>query len=98
VTWRIFWTSGLEIIASRNWDSVEVIGVWISVVLAADSSGMSGPDRIVLIAPLLDDGGRFSQTVEDFSVEAFVKKLAVERFAAAVLPLGFRVQCRASWR
>ena len=66
----------------------------MSVALAADSSGMSGPDRIVLIAPLLDDGGRFSQTVEDFSVEAFVTKLAVEQFTVAVLPwtAGFNVK------
>jgi hypothetical protein len=44
------------------------------------------PDRIVLIAPLLDDDGSFSQTVEDFSVEAFVAQLAVERLTVAVLP------------
>ena len=34
------------------------------------------PDRVVLIAPLLDDDGGFLQAVEDFSVEAFVAQLA----------------------
>src|SRR5271155_4319837 len=33
------------------------------------------PDRVVLIAPLLDDDGGFLQAVEDFSVEAFVAQL-----------------------
>jgi hypothetical protein len=33
------------------------------------------PDRVVLIAPLLNDDGRFLQAVEDFSVEAFVAQL-----------------------
>jgi hypothetical protein len=52
------------------------------------------PDRVVLIAPLLDDDGGFLQAVEDFSVEAFVAQLAIERFTVAVLPWtsGFDVE------
>jgi hypothetical protein len=47
-----------------------------------------------LTAPLLNDDGRFLQAVEDFSVEAFVAQLAVERFTVAVLPRtsGFDVE------
>src|SRR5271169_2580512 len=52
------------------------------------------PDRVVLIAPLLDDDGGFLQAVEDFSVEAFVAQLAIKRFTVAVLPRtsGFDVE------
>lgn len=52
------------------------------------------PDRIVVIAPLLDDDGCFSQAVEDFTIEAFVPQLAVERLTKAVLPRasGFNVE------
>ena len=52
------------------------------------------PDRVVLIAPLLKNDDRFLQAVEDFSVEAFVAQLAVERFTVAVLPRtsGFDVE------
>ena len=48
------------------------------------------PDRVVLIAPLLNDDARFLQAVEDFSVEAFVPQLAVEGLAIAVLPRAAR--------
>ena len=48
------------------------------------------PDRVVLIAPLLDDDGGFFQAVEDFSVEAFVAQLTVEGLAIAVLPRAAR--------
>ncbi len=37
-------------------------------------------------APLLDEHLRFSQRVEDFSVEQFIAQLAVEGFAVAILP------------
>jgi len=43
-------------------------------------------DRVVLIAPLLDDDLRFLQAVEDLLVEAFVPQFSVEGFAITVLP------------
>ena len=44
-------------------------------VLAADSSRMSVAGSCRIIAPLLNDDGRFLQSVEDFSVEAYVAQL-----------------------
>lgn len=51
-------------------------------------------DRVVVLAPLLDDDLGLVQTVEDFPVEAFVAQLAVEGFAIAIFPrtAGFNVQ------
>lgn len=43
-------------------------------------------DRVVLIAPLLNDDPGFRQAVEDFLVEALVTQFAVEGLAIAVLP------------
>jgi hypothetical protein len=43
-------------------------------------------DRVVVLAPLLDDDGGLLQAVEDFAVEAFVAELAVEGLAVAILP------------
>lgn len=43
-------------------------------------------DRVVLIAPLLDDDLRFLQAEEDLLVEAFVPQFSVEGLAIAVLP------------
>ena len=48
------------------------------------------PDRVVVLAPLLDDDLCFSQAVEDFTIKQFITELAVERLAVAVLP-------RAAW-
>jgi hypothetical protein len=47
-----------------------------------------------MIAPLLDNERGFSQTLEDFSVEAFVAQLAVERFTVTAFPWasGFNVE------
>ena len=44
------------------------------------------PDGVVVLAPLLDDNLCFFQAVEDFAVEQFIAKLAVEGLAVAVLP------------
>ena len=46
-------------------------------------------------APLLDDDGGLLQAVEDFTVEAFVAKLAIEALAVAVFPRAarFDVEC-----
>ena len=44
------------------------------------------PDRVVVDAPLLDEHLRFSQRVEDLSVEQFIAQLAVEGFAITILP------------
>ena len=44
------------------------------------------PDRVVLIAPLLDDDLRLLKSVEDLLVEAFVAQFSIEGFAIAVLP------------
>jgi hypothetical protein len=43
-------------------------------------------DRVVVLAPLLDDDNGLLQAVEDFTVQAFVAQLSVEGFAIAVLP------------
>ena len=47
-------------------------------------------DRIVVMAPLLDDDDSFLQAVEDFTVQAFVAQFPIEGLAVAVLP-------RAAW-
>ena len=53
------------------------------------------PDRVVVLAPLLDDDSGFLQAVEDLSIEQFIAQFSVEGFAVAVLPgtTGFDVQC-----
>jgi len=43
-------------------------------------------DRVVVVAPLLDDDTSLLQTVEDFPVEALVAQAAVEGLAVAILP------------
>lgn len=43
-------------------------------------------DRVVVLAPLLDDDCGLLQAVEDFAVEAFVAELAIEGLAVAILP------------
>ena len=55
-------------------------------VQAVDSQGRVRSDRVVVLAPLLDDDGGLLQAVEDFPVEAFVAQLAVEGLAVAILP------------
>jgi len=44
------------------------------------------PDRVVVLAPLLDDDGGFLQIVEDLSIEQFIAQFSVEGFAVTVLP------------
>jgi len=53
-----------------------------------------GPDRVVVLAPLLDDNGSFLQAIEDLSVEQFITQFSVEGFAVAILPgaTGFDIQ------
>ncbi len=53
------------------------------------------PDRVVVLAPLLDDDGGLLQAVEDLSVEQFIAQFPVEGFAVAILPgaTGFDVKC-----
>ena len=43
-------------------------------------------DRVVVLAPLLDDDSGLLQAVEDLPVQAFIAQLAVEGLAVAVLP------------
>ena len=43
-------------------------------------------DRVVVLAPLLNDDGGLLQAVEDLSVEQFITQFSVEGFAVAVLP------------
>ena len=43
-------------------------------------------DRVVVLAPLLDEDGGLLQAVEDLTVQAFVAQFAVEALAVAVLP------------
>ena len=44
------------------------------------------PDRVVVLAPLLNDDLGFLETVEDLPVEQFVAEFSVEAFAIAILP------------
>lgn len=53
-------------------------------------------DRVVLIAPLLDDDLRFLQAEEDLLVQTLVTKLAVERLTVAVLPWTARLDVERS--
>ncbi len=48
------------------------------------------PDCVVILTPLFDHDLGFFQTVEDFPVEKFVAKLAVEVFIVAILPRAAR--------
>ena len=43
-------------------------------------------DRVVVLAPLLDDDLCFLEAVEDFAVEQLIAEFSVEGFAVAVLP------------
>lgn len=47
-------------------------------------------DRVVVLAPLLDDDGGLLQAVEDFAVQAFITQFAIEGLAVAVLPRAAR--------
>jgi len=53
-----------------------------------------GSNRIVVVAPLLDDDQCLLQAVEDFSVQQFIAQLVVEGFAVPILPgaVGFDVK------
>jgi hypothetical protein len=48
------------------------------------------PDCVAILTPLFDHDLGFFQTVEDFPVEKFVAKLAVEVFIVAILPRAAR--------
>jgi hypothetical protein len=41
---------------------------------------------VLVDAPILDDDLRFSETVEDFSIQTFIPEFAVEGFAEPILP------------
>jgi len=46
--------------------------------------------RVVVISPMLNDHLGFPQCVEDFTIEQFIAKLAVEGFAITVFPWAAR--------
>lgn len=52
-------------------------------------------DRVVVLAPLLDNNGGFLQAVEDLPIEQFIAQFSVKGLAVAVLPgtAGFDVKC-----
>lgn len=52
----------------------------------ADTAAVSGSYRVVVFTPLLDDDGNLPWAVEDFAVEKFVARFAVEGLAITVLP------------
>ena len=44
------------------------------------------PDRVVVLAPAIDEDGCFSKCVEDFAVEELISELSIEALIVAVLP------------
>ena len=52
-------------------------------------------DRVVVLAPMLDNNGGFLQAVEDLPIEQFIAQFSAKRLAVAVLPgtTGFDVKC-----
>ncbi len=56
----------------------------------AVSQGAVRPDRVVVVAPFLDQDLGLAQGVEDLAVEEFIAKPGVETLATPILPRGTR--------
>jgi hypothetical protein len=60
--------------------------VGLDVLAPVRESLATGPDRVVVASPALDDDLGLAQTVEDLAVEQLIAKASVEALAVAVLP------------